>query len=399
MKIAFLVPGFPRLSETFILNQITGLMDLGCEVHIFSQEAPQEASLHADVVRYGLMGRVTYLDWIPRRWARIGSTLRILMNHGRRHPWVLLKAMNPFSFGLEAVSLRKLHRVAPFLEGFDVIMCHFGQAGMVGAELIRMGVRSKLVTMFHGHDIRVGLEQGQDFYRKLFATADALLSISSYNRESLLRLGADPRSIVDHPVGIDTRRFAPAGKRGVNSSLTILTVARLVWEKGIDDGLRAVAELRRRSPGLDFRYRICGSGNLESQLKRLAADLRMEDIVTFRGPVDQDAVAAEMAGADIFLLPSVAEALPVCLMEAQAMRLPVVATDVGSVSEVVTDQVSGFLVPSSNPIAIADRLQLLAEDPVRRDEMGGAGRVHVMEKYEISSLNRRLLALLERLAG
>ncbi len=399
MRIAFLVPGFPRLSETFILNQITGLLDLGCDVRIFSQTRPNEQRLHPDVETYRLLTRTTYLDYPEGKPARVLSGLRLLQKHLLRTPSVVLNAMDPLKFGKDAVSLRLLHWATPFLDGFDVIMCHFGQAGIVGAQLVRAGVKSKLVTMFHGYDIRVGLEQGGHIYADLFRHGDLFLSISSYNRENLIRLGADSAKIVHHPVGIDLRTFSPleSARPNEHRTIVILSVARLVWEKAIEHGIRAVATMLRRKPGLKVQYRISGGGVLEAELKRLTTELGLDDVVRFCGPMTQQEIVEELRNADIFLLPSVAEALPVCLMEAQAMKLPVVATNVGSVSEVVRHGESGFVVPAGDVEEMAGALLRLVEHPETWSDLGARGRAHISNDYDVQKLNERLLERFRRL--
>lgn len=400
VKVAFLVPRFPILSETFILNQITGLLDSGCDVQIFSRYHPKDSLFHDDVRKYRLMEKVTYLDSPKNSLARARSALHLLRRHGLKAPVTMLNALNPFKYGKYALSFRMMHWVTLFLGDYDILLCHFGHpAGMLGASLKEVGIKGKLVTMFHGHDIRLGLDKGAHIYSKLFRYGDCFLSISDYNYKNLVKFGAESKKIIHHPVGIDLDLFSPDEKKVKTNDvgITILTVARLVPEKGLEYGIKAVCEVLRKHPGIDFKYHIFGSGPQETHLKQLTKDCGITEAVTFFGPIGQDRVVEEMKNADIFLLPSVAEALPVCLMEAQAMKLPVIATDVGSVSQVVVNGKSGFIVPECDIKALADKLGYLVEHPEIRPEMGNAGRGHIIKHYDIHKLNDRLLKIFQLL--
>jgi colanic acid/amylovoran biosynthesis glycosyltransferase len=399
MKIAFLVPQFPKLSETFILNQITGLLDLGCDVQIFAQYHPEEFSCHSDVKKYRLMEKVTYLDYPENRFARTFSALHLLGRYGFKSPLCLLSSLNPFKFGKKAMSLKMLHWVTPFLEGYDIIQCHFGYSGILGAHLKEAGIKGKLVTMFHGHDIRLGLEKGGHIYFDLFKHGDCFLSISDYNYENLVKFGADPKKIIHHSVGIDLDLFSPDEKKVENKDgeIVLLTVARLVPVKGLEYGIKAVYEVLRKYPDSSLKYHILGSGPQEAFLKKLTKDYDITEAVIFLGSKGQDQVVEEMNCADIFFLPSVSEALPVCLMEAQAMKLPVIATDVGSVSEVVVNGKSGFLVPERDVEALANKLEYLVEHPEIWPEMGKTGRDYVKKHYDIHRLNDRLFEIFQSL--
>ena len=214
-----------------------------------------------------------------------------------------------------------------------------------------------------------------------------------------MKFGADPKKIIHHPVGIDLDLFSPDEKKVENKDgeIVLLTVARLVPEKGLEYGIKAVHEVLRKHPDISLKYHIFGSGPQEAFLKKLAKDYGITEAVIFLGPRGQDQVVEEMNCADIFFLPSVAEALPVCLMEAQAMKLPVIATDVGSVSEVVVNGKSGFLVPERDVEALANKLEYLVEHPETWPEMGKAGRDYVKKHYDIHKLNDRLVEIFQSL--
>lgn len=412
MRIAFLLRSFPVLSETFILNQITGLLDRGHDVDIFALGREPSEATHDDLCAHRLLQRTYYSRPVPKtRFAQLLQGASLFASNVHRNPRKVLRAINIFRQGAlrrgrRMFSVAPLYLTLALLErgryDYDIVQCHFGSFGQWAVVLRRLGVISgKVVTMFHGMDIRSGIRYGGDIYANLKREGDCFLSISPYNRGHLLAFGFPEERIVDHPVGVDTSFFAPArsARTGQDGRVTILSVARLVPEKGLRFGISAVRKLTDSFPERDIRYRIVGSGNLLEELRSHARELGLSGVVRFLGEGNDRLVRDEMQNADVYLLPSRNEALPVSIMEALSSGLPVVASNVGSVSELVRDGVSGFLVETGDVDAIAGKLGHLARDPDLRAEMGRAGRRHIEAHYDIEMLNDRLVEIYGRLAS
>lgn len=409
MRIAFLVSRFPALSETFILNQITGLLERGHDVQIFAMRPGEAAPHHPDVDRYRLLERTHYPPAMPANTLRrLGRAGRLLLRHSGRARSILLRSLNLFRLGRTAASLKLFYAAIPWLEldaPCEVVHCHFGPNGNLAVLLRDIGaLQARILTTFHGADIRLGLREGPRVYAPLRRGGDCILSISAYNRRHLEEFGFDPAKIRHHPVGISLQRFPlrtkpPAGPADRRRPVRILTVARLVEDKGIEYGLRALAALLRRQPGLEVEYRLVGDGPLRGALEALVRELGLEGRVCFAGARNQDEVAGELCAADLFLLPSVAEALPVVLMEAGAVGLPVVCTDVGSVRELVAEGTSGFVVPPRDVEQMASALARLLQDPAAWPAFGRAGRAQIERHYDIEKLNDRLAALCHELVA
>ena len=400
MKIAFIVGGFPTLSETFILNQITGLLDLGCDIEIFAVSKNNEKKVHPDIEKYNLMERVHYFDVPHNKIKRFLKAIYLIIINFYKSPQKILSALDIIKYGRTALSLRLLYYLIPFVnKKFDIIQCHFGSIGNIGAPLIQLGIEGKLVTMFHGCDIREGIEKGGKIYRQLFNYGDCFLAISDYNYKNLVQFGANPDKIVFHSVGIEIDKFPFKWqeKSKIPTPIVVLTVARLVEEKGLKYSIMAINEILKKNPNLALKYYIVGEGPLEESLKNLVKELKLEGVVKYLGSMDQMQIAKEMLKAHIFLLPSISEALPVVLMEAQAVGLPVIATNVGSVAEVVVDGKSGFLVPERDVNALIEKLEYLIENPEIWPKMGSYGRKFIEEKYSIKKLNQKLVGIYQNL--
>lgn len=402
LKIAFILTTFPALSETFILNQITGLLDLGHEVDIYSRNVPSKNAVHEDVKIYRLLDRTVYLDKVPKKKVfRAFKAIGLLAKNIHKNPLKLLSSFNVFAYGKEALSLNLFHCVNSFLgKRYDIIQCHYGQNGNLGVVLKTMKIGTGLVTMFHGWDIRSGIKNGAGIYRTLFKSADCLLANSRYTWDHLISFGADGKKIIFHPVGINIEKFDASAKSPKildRNPIIILTIARLVEEKGLEYGIRAIRKLLIRKPTLSLKYYIVGEGPLRAPLENLVSKLGLTNIVQFRGGMVQEKVIQISKESHLFLLPSVEEAFGVALLEAQAMGIPVVATTVGGVSQAIDDGQSGFLVPPRDPKAIAERLNYLIEHPDIWHAMGKAGRQYVEAHYDIKALNRRLSEIYDKL--
>jgi len=377
-------------------------MNRGHDVEIFADIRGDIQKIHPAVLEYRLLQRTHYKVAVPRNlFKRLWKATWFIIVNIHKKPLVILRCLNVLKYGRQAASLRLLYEVLPYVncKKFDIIQCHFGPNGILGIKLREIGaLRGKLVTMFHGYDIRLGLKS-EAIYKKLFKQGDCFLAISNYNYSNLMHFGADPQKVIRHPVGIDINSYP---FRWQNSCLKpettiIITVARLVEEKGLKYGIHAIHRLLMRNPKLKLKYNIIGDGELKEQLQRQVNEFALDNSVNFLGALDQEEIKKQLQKAHIFLLPSVAEALPVSLMEAQATGLPIVASHVGSVHESILNGKSGFLVPERDIDAFAEKLQYLIENPKIWPQMGQAGRAHMQANYYINKLNDRLDEIYEKL--
>jgi colanic acid/amylovoran biosynthesis glycosyltransferase len=397
MKIAVIVGGFPKLSETFILRQLTGLVDLGHEVHIFSRANPQEGSVQPDVVRYRFLERTHYFK-IPRtRRGRFARALRTFLSNFPRHPLAMLRCLNLPRYGSRYAVLNNVMMVAPFLDRqYDVIYCFWGGNGMDFIILKDVFPHVRFVNRFGGDDYDLGDEKGPEALALLRQRADAfIVQTDCYGRATLLRYGFDNAKIATyrHVIALGDLPFRERHFDG--ERLRIVTVARLVDKKGLEHGIRAVAELQAQNPELKVEYRIIGGGLLAGRLADLVKELKIGDTVELLGAKTTPEVMRWIAASDVFLLPSLMEQAGYVLLEAQASGLPVVATRVGGVPEMVREGRSALLVPAGDASAITAALQRLVDQPEDWPLMGREGRTLVEERHDASRLAPRLVEILQ----
>jgi colanic acid/amylovoran biosynthesis glycosyltransferase len=410
MKIAFLVWRFPVLSEAFILNQITGLIDRGHEVHIHALNGKPDnlTKVHPVVEQYRLLERTYYPPTRPNNYLlRVLKGLGLLLKNLDKNPLSCLQLLDP-KYGQSATSLKWFYRAIPLLgnNSYDIIHCQFGTIGPMGLLFRNLGLlQGKIVTTFRGIDISSYVqEQGEDVYDQLFEEGDFFLANCDFFRERAVKIGCNEQKIVVHGSGLDCTKFAftpryfPADNR-----VRIATTGRLVEKKGIEYCIKAIAKLADIHPNIE--YNIIGDGPLKEDFEQLIQELNVSHLVKLLGWKQQQEIIEILDNSHIFLAPSVTAAdgnqdAPVnTLKEAMAMGLPVISTFHGGIPELVEDGISGFLVPERDADAIATELSYLIENPQLWEGMGKAGRARVEEMYDMNKLNNELVEIYQQLVN
>lgn len=402
MKIAFIVGHFPQLSETFILNQITGLIERGHQVDIYASSPGDSTKVHPAISKYNLLEHTYYFPEVPENllW-RVTKGIGLLMTLGYQDPGRFLDALNFFKYGKQALSLWLLYTVIPkFDRQYDIIHCQFGTQSYRGMSFRTINApKAKLITTFRGDDIsRFVRERGKNVYKKLFKTGNLFLANCEFFKRRVVELGCDASQVFVHRSGLDCRRF-PLIPRSFPSDgkIRIATTGRLVEKKGIEYSIRAVAKQALVYPNLE--YNIIGDGILRESLQKLIDDLNSSHFIHLLGWKDEDEIVEILNQSHIFMAPSVTAAdgnqdAPVnVLKEAMAMGLPAISTYHGGIPELVEDGISGFLVPERDVETLAEKLGILVKNPQLWPEMGKAGRAYVEEHYDLNKLNDTLVEL------
>jgi colanic acid/amylovoran biosynthesis glycosyltransferase len=427
MRIAVFVGSFPAVSETFILRQITGLLDLGHDVDIYADWlATPDAPLHPEVEKYGLQRRTTYIKappesipyelsawpmsgvtWLPgapestHNFSRLTQALPAFGRCLLRAPRLTAQAVSPSHYGYQAASLSTLYRLAQLSsvkKQYDILHAHFGPIGN-SYRFAKSLWRAPLVISFHGYDFSSIIKKsGADVYRPLFSTADAVTVNSEFMRGKLVECGCSTEKIRKLPYAVDLGQFSKLNEREKQlGPVRILTIGRLVEKKGIEYSIRAFAEARKSHP--EIHYDIIGDGPLRAMLQQLVSDLNVADGVTLHGAKDGPYVRELMARADLFVLASVTaadgdqEGTPVSILEAQAAGLPVISTRHSGIPEILQDGIAGFLVPERDVKAITEQLSWFIQHPEARKRMGESGQKFIAEHFDQNQCLGQLVSL------
>lgn len=394
MRLVLVVPRFPLVSETFIVNKFVGLIDCGWDAHIVCMQAyPEKWDDFPPLAgRHELRDRV-HQEWPHEaRWMAALLWLPVLLLTFLRAPRNTRRYWQDCRPRFGRGTLKRFYLDARLIAlQPDILHFEFG-ALAVERLYLKDALGCRLSVSFRGYDLNyVGLDD-PDYYAALWQTVDAVHVLGRDLWRRALNRGcpADmPRALI--PPAIDVGFFKRSGAAEQEASgttgrpLRILSVGRLEWKKGYEYALGAVRQLNER--GQDFEYRIIGDGAYLEPLTFMRYESGLEDRVQFLGAQPHAKVLESMKWADVLLHASVSEGFCNAVLEAQAMGLPVVVSDADGLGENVDDGRTGFVVPRRDPAALADRLAVLAGDPNLRHEMGVAGRARVENCF---SLDRQI---------
>ncbi len=403
-KIGYVVKMFPRLSETFILNEILQLERLGVEVVIFSLKKPNEGRFHPQLS--GLKAQVHYLEdldvkkwpnWLRREWDVLDSmqsnlwrlVSEALSNDGR------IKVDDLWQAAWIASTARRLElsRLHAHFASHPSTMAYFAHR--------ISGIPYSLTA--HAKDIYV-YDMEEHFLRDKLNSATPLVTVTDYNRRYLMEQAPEtiPERIrvLHNGINLDQFSFVDPGQRKPHS---ILAVGRLVVKKGFVDLLRACRIMKQQQ--IKFDCTVVGDGPERDNLLSLQRELDLEDVVTFTGPKNLDEVTDLMSRATLFCLPCTTapdnniDALPTVLLEALACGLPIVSTTVSGVPEIVDSGEDGLLTPPDDPEAVADAITRLLESPPLRSRFAVNGRKKAELKFDLRKNVTALLKLFNEYPG
>lgn len=310
------------------------------------------------------------------------------------------------AFTLSAkAALRNLHGSA----GVDIVLCHGHAVAALAAGPVQrtLGIPYAMVT--HG-DIFDRPKGTYDprltwFYRQVtrpaYRSAALVVALSPRMRDLALRGGAAPERVVVIPNGIDPAEIglderAPPPSRAPNARLELLYVGRLSVEKGVDVLIAAAGLLK--ADGVAFRLRLVGGGPEEERLRAQVAQLQLDRDVAFLGPVSRMSLGPLYQSADLVCVPSRSEPLPTVALEAMTAGVAVVGSAIGGIPSIIEEGVSGLLVPSETPQALAAALRRLGRDPTLMRCMGKAGRRRIAQEFNWPDIGATLAREIGRIS-
>jgi colanic acid/amylovoran biosynthesis glycosyltransferase len=394
-RVGYVLKMYPRFSETFILNELLELERQGLQVRIFSLRPPNDGVFHADVAR--VRARVTYIPAVDLRKALsfVGPHARLLASRPASYARAVLRTVG------RATSLRTFVRagyVADYVrrEGIAHVHAHFASAPTsVALEVSRLlGVPYSFTA--HAKDIYIEGVRQDDLSEKL-GNARFAVTVSEYNRRYLASLDGGARLVRVYN-GLDLERYKTQRTEREEPPL-VFAVGRLIEKKGFADLVRACALLRR--DGVAFRCRIVGKGPLQAELAGLVSALGLEDRVELSGAIPREQLVGHYRAASVLVAPCVVgsdgnrDGLPTVLVEAMALGVPVVATAVTGIPELVEDGRTGLIVPERDPRALAGAIRRVLADPSGAAGLAEAARRRVERDFDLSANVAELRRLLE----
>ncbi|MEO8493621.1 MAG: glycosyltransferase family 4 protein [Planctomycetota bacterium] len=401
LRVAYLVSRFPKLTETFVLYEILAMRDQGIEVELFPLRRERTKVVHAEAQQVVESARFTPLlfSWqlvwahlyfiMTRPWI-YATTLATILRANAGSPRYLAGAIVYFpKAGLLAWRMRQL--------GIQHLHAHFASHPAAVAYIIHRLAGIPFSFTAHGSD----LHRDRHMLREKVAAARSVVTISQYNCNVIAQECGD-RSLEKIRLihcGVDTAKFdyrsAETAFARDAGPFKIVCTGTLHEVKGQTFLIKACRALQDRQ--LDFECHLIGDGPDRKKLQRRAGEAGLAERIVLHGRLPQDEVAKHLQSADVLVAPSVPtkcgrrEGIPVVLMEAMSAGVPVVASDLSGIPELVIDGTTGLLTPPGDAASLSSALMRLYSDPALRERLARQARLKVEEEFDLC-LNARQLA-------
>lgn len=403
-RLAYLVSQYPAISHTFILREIRHLRGRGFDIRVASVNAPDRETQGLTAAEREEAASTYYLKRSGARGALVALLSALV------HAPLATLAGLFYALRLSGASPRRmLYGLFYFVEAVMVghwmrgqelthLHVHFATpastVGLIASRIVGVGFSLTV----HGPDEFYDV-QGYHLEEKISA-AEFVCCIGFYSRSQLMKLSTLEQwsKFEISPLGVDLEAFAQRPHRAAPEIVELICVGRLVEAKGQHILVRAIGRLV--AGGRRVHLRFVGDGPDRQSLERQVEDLGLSRAVTFEGAVNQDRIVELYRAADIFALASFAEGIPVVLMEAMAMEIPVVTTFITGIPELIRDGIDGLLTAPSDDAGLATAIASLMDDAAWRRQLGVAGRQRVAERFHLQHNTDRLAAIFRsRLSG
>jgi len=402
-KIAFILKGYPRLSETFISNEILLLEQQGFNIHIFALRNPGESKIHESVKK--IRASVTYIPdnfwwaFFPIVLANIKQFFRRPRRYFPAFRYALWRSLKQGS----SSTIKRFSQAAFLVENgllrnpeIQYLHAHFSHGPTTVAYFASR--LSGLKYSFSAHAKDIYLQEPEFFSRKIRG-ARFVVTCTEFNRQYMRSIAGETDKIFRVYHGVDVERFHPRHRLAVTHPIPrILSVGRFVPKKGFQNLIRALAKVK--ALGHAFRCDIIGGGPLEEVLQELVVSLGLQDNVTLHGKMSQEELFPYFQRADLFALACEIQddgdrdGIPNVLVEAMAMGIPCVSTSISGIPELIDNGKNGLLVSQKDSDAFARALASLLESPADRIRLGQAAREKIETHFSAQNNVKKIGHLL-----
>lgn len=389
MKILYVVDHYPKISESFVINEIHELDRRGHDIVVFSIGDPEDNNAHPEAqeldipVYYSKSASLrSFPDLISRKILNIPVLRRALfVDAPRKHAYWLHYS-------------QQISEVLNAEDSIDIVHTHFATPNRLAVAYAAAYHDIPCTVTAHAHEIFSPSSLRR--LKRVCARFDHIIVPSEYNRQYLLNeIGVETEvSVV--PATTRADKFSPSNGCVSNR---LLTVARLVEKKGHKYAIDAVADLVNQ--GYDIEYHIVGTGEREPFLRNQVQERGIEDHVEFLGHISDEQLLDELHEAAVFVLPCVITAdgdrdiTPVALREAMATQTACISTTISAIPEVITNGHDGILVEPHNSEAVAEAIVNLLDNPSQRQRLAENARKTIETEFDISITTETLLAIFE----
>ncbi len=376
LTLGIIFPQFPTYTETFFLSQVIGFCEKGHQVYVFCNTINPDKTLRSIYQ----LEKIENLRLVSFDFSNL--SLSVLKNIFT-NPFVFFRHIR-----MDIKNIRRSvfnHLCKSYFLKYRCDIYHFGYSGIALSYLnIFDAIPGKKIVSCLGtaENVKLVTEKGRtERLVKLFQKADSIHCISYAMKEKISHLAVHDNKIFVNQPAIDTCFFSRKRFQTSNQKVLILSVGRLVFQKGYMTGLLAMAELKKSYP--NFEWLIAGEGPEWEELSFTIHLLKLETNVTLIGKKTKPEILDLYEQASIFFLPSVSEGIANVVLEAMSMQLPVVSSDCGGLSEVINHNVNGILCKSYDFKKMGSELSDLCLDVEKRRRLGTEARKLIEENFDV----------------
>lgn len=398
-KFAYIMSRFPHLPETFILREMNELTRQGWEIALYPLIRQNQALIHDEAKPWmpkvrplRAFSRLTFAANVRAMFKQPAVYISLWLQtvlESWRDPYMLVRFL--FLLPQSVYAAQAMQK-----EEIDHIHAHYATFPAFTAWITQQLTGISFSVTVHAHDIFVH----HTMLKRKLNEADFIVAISEYNREYLAAVVGDKVARKTHIIhcGIEPQTYRPALlDRKPGDALQIIHIGSLQPYKGQRYLIEACRQLQER--GVPFHCRIIGNGEELANLTKMIKDMNLESAIQLLGSKTQQEIAWLLPTAHCYVQPSIItpsgkkEGIPVALMEAMASRLPVVATAISGIPELVRPGETGFLVPPADAAALADTLITIYEHSEKAACLADNGRSWVLQSFDLKSNVTRLADL------
>lgn len=404
--VGYVLTHYPKLAQTFIANEIDAVERAGTQVRVFAMNAPEAHEL----AREGARERAARAIYLKPAFAR---ALGLLAAVSLRHPLAMARVWRSAVLSGGGQPRRIARRIAHLAQGALVaheagrmgisrLHAHFGLApatiAWLATEIAQARGRTDARFSFTIHGFHDFFDPAETRLDLKAAAADRVLCISDFTRSQLC-LTADPAWWPRFTVarcGIDTQAFAYRDPPERGGPARIMALGRLSPEKGFAVLVEALGILRAK--GIEAELRIVGDGPMRASLSAQARAFGLDDAVTLAGELPPGEVRRELAASDVFCMASFSEGLPISIMEAMAIGVPVVTTWIAGIPELARDGETALTAPPADATALAEAIERVIADPKLATMLARNARKLVEERHDLWRSGEQVARLLKGIA-
>jgi glycosyltransferase involved in cell wall biosynthesis len=392
MKVLYVLDSFPKLSETFILNEITDLLSRDVEVEILALNNPDETVVNEDVFNFNLPGLTRYFQLPPI------SKLNLACYLTPGFYAMLWRSYNHYRSSFDFKHLMRLCYYSHYYRNVDIVHAHFAyRAAVVGMQIGGL-LRKPFTFTAHAYEIFNKNHYSKARLTALSNAANKIFTPSAFNKNYIIgETGVSEEKIEIIRATIPLEKFdtvktsAPA-----LGTIKIISIGRLIEKKGFEYLIKSIKIVVEKHEAVELN--IIGEGELQSELIDLTSKLGLDNKVKFMGARSNEECIEELGRSDIAVLPCVIaqngdmDVCPLTLQEAMAIEIPVVSTEIGSIKELIENRKEGILVRQRDETSLADAILELIKNPELRKYMGSKGMEKIIKEFNINTqMNKQTL--------